>query len=123
MTVVNFTSAQSDDSYFWGLHPMAVATGRLEVGAGLQGIRNIAATKLDANTPRRPRRILGATAAVDLSTGRNLQYVALEDDADVMSWLAAVPSATLVTVLYILYRANSLLHQDSPAPPASTWLP
>jgi hypothetical protein len=29
ITVPGFTSASSDDSYFWGIHPIAVAVGRL----------------------------------------------------------------------------------------------
>jgi hypothetical protein len=116
-----FSSFGSDDNYIWANIPMPVAVGVLAVPAGLRDVIALAAAKLPQGGFG-PRRLLGALADPDLTTGRLLQYMALESDADVQAWLTSLPNVSTVRVLIVLKRQNPLGGKPD-SPPSLNWLP
>ena len=82
---------------------MLVAVGVLAVSAGLQDVITLAAAKLPQGGFG-PRRLLGALADPDFTTGRLLQYMALESNADIQAWLMSLLNVLTVQVLLVLKR-------------------
>jgi len=127
-----FQSNGSDDSYPW--------TGRY-VTRGISGQLNIPACKFDqlvAGTRRKLpeamkiHRILGATSPIPTTAGesaKNIEYIALEDDDDVRSWVISatshMQSKENLNCLVILHRpANTDGTYNNSPPPFLTnaWL-